>query len=117
MKKTKKRDWVDLEEKYNVMEAVGYRDDGEDANGVWISWYLKDLEEYIDMCIHQALKANNKKWRKRIKKAIKDKRIPYQALAFGDCPKCGQETNQKWVDMKCKEIRTQALSDLLKGDK
>lgn len=57
MIKSKKKQWIDLEEKYNVMEADGFKDSGEDANGVWISWYLQDLEEYIDMCVHQNIQS------------------------------------------------------------
>ena len=42
----------------------------------------------------------------------KDKHIPYQALQFSDCPECGQEVNQKWIDMKTKEIRDEAIDQM-----
>ncbi len=47
---------------------------------------------------------------KKLKEEKKFGKIPYQALQFSDCPECGTETNQVWVDAKCKEIKDQALS-------
>lgn len=42
-----------------------------------------------------------------------DKRFPHQSLLFGDCPNCGQEVNRSWIDNKCKEIRDEALQDII----
>lgn len=44
-----------------------------------------------------------------------DPKFPYQAVNLGSgCPNCGQEHNQKYVDETCKEIRVQAIDDLIK---
>ena len=66
-------------------------------NSIW-KWFQSKQQEKIE----------------RVKGLIKDKRIPHQALKFGDCPNCGQEVNRKWVDITTKEIRNEAISDVLK---
>ena len=50
---------------------------------------------------------------KEIEGMKKDKRFPYQALEFGDCPYCGCEINREWINDKLKEVRDEFLSDVL----
>ena len=49
----------------------------------------------------------------KVKGMKEEKRYPKQAPLFQGCLSCGQEINRLWVDETCKEIRTDAYSDVL----
>ena len=101
MKYTKKiKDW----------RVINLIEEGEDACGVWESYYVDEFMTLIDSLLESQRQELNKK----VKEIRKDKRIPYQACHFGDCPKCGQEVNRKWVDKEIKEVKDQALNEVIK---
>lgn len=71
------------------------------------------IKSFIHTQIQKSVKEERERWKEKIEGMKKDKRIPYQALRFGDCPNCGQEVNRKWVEKECLDIRNQALTDIL----
>jgi len=62
----------------------------------------------------EGYEARNREVRVIVEGMKKNRKIPWQALNFSDnCPGCGHESNQTYVDSKCKEIVDEALTDLL----
>jgi len=64
--------------------------------------------------IQIALEAQKQEFRDMVEGMRKEKKQTPQTGLFGNCPKCGQEVNVKFVESVLKEVRIQALSDILK---
>ena len=71
------------------------------------------FSSWIKEFIHSLLLSEREKLIKEIEGMKKDKRFPYQALEFGDCPYCGCEINREWINDKLKEVGDEFLSDVL----
>jgi len=88
--------------------------DPESPNGRLMAYVCYHIvEEEIEKAVDFALSTQASELIEKLEWMKKERKIPWQALQFGDCPKCGAEVNQKWVDMKVKEIADQALDEAI----
>lgn len=68
--------------------------------------FLTSLQESTESRVREELRA-------AVEKMKSDRKIPWQAINLGDnCPKCGAERNQEYVDRKFKEAVDNALDDV-----
>lgn len=69
----------------------------------------------IKSFIRRLLSSQRQQILEEVEKMKQNKKPPYQALQFSDCPHCGTETNMEWVENKLKEVRNEALDEVRKA--